>query len=736
VSDEQLARAFAAQLGLDFVDPTAVEIPAAALTRLPRAVARDRGVFPVGVTAYDSLVVALSDPYDDLLVADLTAAANCAVDRVVATAAAIAQALETHLPDVPEEPAPAPPPEPEPEPSLAPAGTAAGTVVAPFEADDAPEPAAPSAAIPIPSETTSLPAVAAHLRPDAEDEHWTVLLAGWLGNAVAAGGTEAWMVPAQGQLKLETRVRGVWREVLRLPDWTADPLRRRLLAAAGAGAFAPRDELPGRVVATSGRDGLSVCFHPNPARSAADSVHLQLNDPALQLTLAQAGLGPDDQRRLRQWTAAREGLIFLVGSADSGLSTTARALAAWLSARRPTVYVGSGPLSPGSKAATIPRGVGAAGLDAALGGLDPAAQVLVVDDVDDADEATRVLPLAVRGRVVIAATHAPDVAAALADFRARGVPEHLLFGEQLIGVLEQRAVPLLCPSCGTRGPLDRALATRLGLNTDTLPAQAPVQGAGCHRCGRSGLSARRPIFTRVEIAGRVAPSMSDERLHQEAARARKVQPAEQAVSLVVQGLASLDGLARALGVTPPRRRPLVSVEAENWSGQTVEETVAGDLAPTLELDAPIENLATGLMAEGPARAGIQPDGDPVSESRVSDDAHVLLAVATPGDFPARLRRALPRNLYEVIAVEDFEGALQRVRKDRATAVLLSGNEAAPALISSFRDELSSAFLPLIAVVERGQDATTLLEAGADEPLIDGDEAALRRQIDDLIFKLA
>jgi hypothetical protein len=104
-----------------------------------------------------------------------------------------------------------------------------------------------------------------------------------------------------------------------------------------------------------------------------------------------------------------------------------------------------------------------------------------------------------------------------------------------------------------------------------------------------------------------------------------------------------------------------------------------------------------------------------------DDRHVVLVVSPiPGDGPlALLRAALPEAEFRVARVDGVEHARLRVRGDPPTAMVLAGPGAAePDVVKRLRDELSTAFLPLLALVPAGTSPLPLLRAGADEALRD------------------
>jgi len=95
VSNDDILRAWSQQIDAEIVDLATISIPSGLLDELPREVAEEYHVFPVGRRG-DALVIAMSDPLDDEDLARISALCNRPVQTVIGSALAITQAIKRH----------------------------------------------------------------------------------------------------------------------------------------------------------------------------------------------------------------------------------------------------------------------------------------------------------------------------------------------------------------------------------------------------------------------------------------------------------------------------------------------------------------------------------------------------------------------------------------------------------------------------------------------------------------
>ena len=789
LDEEGLAAGLAEQAGCDLIDPRVVRLDPDLLARVdPHAAAR-LGFLPLSVDPRGRVSVAVADPTDIRLVEAVVRLVEAEVEIVVAAPSCLQERISlawnelaepTRADEGPidlqedvEEDEPVDPEVVDPQGGVEPVDEAAE--LHDDDDDDAPTRPASAGSAPRASELdlgegggASLPELVRSLGRSAGPGAWQELLPALLGNAVQWGADSVRFEANHRELGIGFRLDGAWRVLLRLPGSVLPDLVTSLLTLAGLDPDLPPDALDGhRLDGRRGEDGRVVLALETLTMGSACRITVSIRDPGRRLGLDDLGLTPELGRRVRQWTAARQGLLLVVGEGDSGRTTLLRALAARMQGYRPLAMLLHDPVSPPA-AGWFERGrtddEGTAALAEAIAS-NP--RVLLVDDCDTAGLARAAFATALQDRLVIASLRGRDGAEALQRLRDQGLDD-LFLGEQLVGILETRLVRLLCPSCWARGPLDRGLAARLELVVDSMPPQVAVAGAGCPRCHHTGYRGRTGLMGRVDLAGGVPDGCSPGDLRAAVHAARPRRAAEAGLSLVVQNRTSLDELARLLAA-PARAHAAPAVpspakvqrpEPDLSEPTTVEAERPVSSEPVAE---PTDRASTADDAAGPSQsaAGAQPivsvasptwdptspeetvagvvrpadlfddeesvDGGPLLDvdEAVADDRHILLALGPRGDIAGRLEDCLPTSEFRVVSALNLSDAMDFVRSELPTAIAVPSGwhfDTGGAL-RAFRDDLASAFLPLVVLAEDKERAVEFLRAGADEVILTaiGDE---------------
>ena len=190
----------------------------------------------------------------------------------------------------------------------------------------------------------ALAAAVGDLTEDAALDRYTALIGGLLASALGRGAAALRVGGSDTAVEISMRTDGDWGTPLSLPAWTRIGLLFQLRRLTGLGAEAALGDLGGTVIQTrlAGRAIRFQIEELDPVQPP--KVVLRCYDPNRAATVEQLGLDQDMLRRVRRWTAAREGLLLVVGPPDSGRSTTLLALARLVGKSRPTALVGEAAL--------------------------------------------------------------------------------------------------------------------------------------------------------------------------------------------------------------------------------------------------------------------------------------------------------------------------------------------------------------------------------------------------------
>ena len=573
----------------------------------------------------------------------------------------------------------------------------------------------------VPADGAEFASLLATLSPQAPPGTFDGLAGALVGRALAWRASTIEMIRAEDVVRIRYRVDGSWQGDLMLPRWAGDhlfdALDRHLVSSAASGPQL------GRIAVRHGAHSLDL-LQRSTVRGQRERRSLRLLDRKALVRTDRLGLPPDLARRVRQWTAAREGLVLVATPHDGGRSTTLYAIARELAEGRPTAIIDRFAAFPVPDATVIAREETGplrleAAVDAALGA-DP--RCIVVDGVSGGSELAGLLGLATRGLLLVVGVRGIDALEALSGLRRHGVPDVLL-GPQLLGVVEQRMLRLLCPQCAGREPTDPMLVNALGVVSESMPADVPVAGAGCPGCHHTGFAGRMPLFTRVELPGGVPPGIAEADLAALVDASRPVSAPTLALPLLAKGRASLREIGRAVGVrnagtaAPPSTGPVVSVMAPGWEGTTGETTMAG----TMDLDASESISLDGL-----------PDGPDIQDG---DERFRILVLERQDAVGPLLASELPPGAYRIVVADDLQQALSLAGEVQPAAIVLgvTARDQPLAWLSALRVAPECTFVPVVVVDDRsGLDPMDLLLAGADEVVDAASEAGVLGSVRALI----
>ena len=250
----------------------------------------------------------------------------------------------------------------------------------------------------------------------------------------------------------------------------------------------PRDGRFGAIV-----DSREIDFrvHILPT-SYGESMTLRLLDRATLIPMDKLGFSSAAMTSLRKMMEKPRGMILVAGPAGSGKTMTLYAMLAELAKSDKKVVTLEYPIEydlPNVIQSQIdPRtGYDYTAALRVIARQDP--DVVMVGGLEDADTAKAALQTVLGGHLVLSSIHANDAAEATARLLSMGI-DPLLLGAGLEGIVEQRVLRRVCPSCKERVAPSKHEAGWLGLK----PGQKLVKGRGCDECRNTGYKGRVGVF--------------------------------------------------------------------------------------------------------------------------------------------------------------------------------------------------------------------------------------------------
>ncbi len=213
------------------------------------------------------------------------------------------------------------------------------------------------------------------------------------------------------------------------------------------------------------------------------------------LRLDRLGFNPEDLRRFRRAIARPYGMVLVTGPTGSGKTTTLYAAISEMNTQEDKLITIEDPVEyqlPGvvqipvneKKGVTFARGL------RSILRHDP--DKIMVGEIRDPETAQIAIQSALTGHLVLTTVHANNVFDVIGRFTSMGIDPYN-FLSALNCVLAQRLVRIICPSCRELVKLDKALAEESGLDYDQYKDMPFYQGRGCHDCHGTGYRGRKCI---------------------------------------------------------------------------------------------------------------------------------------------------------------------------------------------------------------------------------------------------
>jgi type IV pilus assembly protein PilB len=314
--------------------------------------------------------------------------------------------------------------------------------------------------------------------------------------------------PTDGRIRIRYRIDGALREVLSLPASTGPELVSRIKILAEMDIVERRRPQDGQFQMTI--DGVGVDVRVATAATIwGETAVLRLLDKSRSMKqLSELGMPNAAYDRYLSIVRKPYGMILCSGPTGSGKTTTLYATLAEISRSELNVMTIEDPVEyvfPVVNQMQInPQAdvTFANGLRSILR-QDP--DVILVGEIRDEETARIAVQSALTGHMVMSSLHATDASSALYRLIDMGI-EAFLVSSSLVGVVGQRLVRKICPSCAT--PYDPAPHERQWYEHLGGPEKETfVRGVGCNYCSHTGFRERVGVYEVLAVTDEIRQLM-------------------------------------------------------------------------------------------------------------------------------------------------------------------------------------------------------------------------------------
>jgi len=512
VSESEIADILAQQLSLERIDLDKIFVEQEIARKIPREVAKKHSAVPVFMRD-DKLVVAMSDPLNMFAIDDISFITQCKVQPAVATKAQIERAIELYY-------------------------SQQATDMAIEE---------------LKREFTNVePADEAKrdnvLAEDVQTAPAVRLTNSIINQAVTMHASDIHIEPFEKYVAVRYRVDGVLFESSRIPQNLYSAVSTRIKIMAGMNIAEKRVPQDGRIeMQVKGRE-YDFRVSSLPTVFGEKIVIRVLDRTTFNFTRENLGFTEHENKLMDKIIRMPYGIVLLTGPTGSGKTTTLYALLSEVNTPDKNIVTVEDPVEymlEGINQVQVNVKAGltfAAGLRSILR-QDP--DIIMIGEIRDEETAQIAVRAAITGHLVLSTLHTNDAPGAITRLVDMGVEPYLV-ADAVVGVIAQRLVRKLCPSCRVAYTSDSN--EMMILNTDK-PVQL-YRSTGCPSCQNTGYRGRTAIHE-VMLLDRehrhiIARGGSAEEIRDVAVKKGMVNLYESCRELVLNGVTSIQEMMKTV----------------------------------------------------------------------------------------------------------------------------------------------------------------------------------------------
>ena len=379
------------------------------------------------------------------------------------------------------------------------------------------------------------------------------LVGALLMDAVKRGASDIHFEPEFAFLRIRYRIDGVLQQVRSLHKsfWPGIAVRLKVICGMDiAETRSPQD----------GRLNMNLCGRPIDFRvSTHPTIHGEnivlrvLDREKSIIPLERMGLRTNTLSQLKLMMTRPEGILIVTGPTGSGKTTTLYSLLSHLNDETVNIMTLEDPVEypvtmmRQTSVAEVNKVDFANGIRSIMR-QDP--DIILVGEIRDTDTATMAFRAAMTGHQVFSTLHTNSALGAFPRLADIGISPDIMAGN-IIGVVAQRLVRVLCPHC--KEPIKPSDDERKILGVKRTEAIQIYKHKGCKRCNQSGYRGRMAILELLRIDSDL-DSLIARRAHFD--ELRKVATdkgfstlADDGVRRILEGYTSIEEVMRVIDLT-------------------------------------------------------------------------------------------------------------------------------------------------------------------------------------------
>ncbi len=470
VSEEQLLRAVAEHLSLEYVNLEDVDFTQPILRAMPASVARMYGAVPIALTG-NTVIVAVIDPYNPQLVGELSFILGKDVQLAVAPVKQIEEAIQKYFGEESE--------------SLKDVLTDMESQLASAETVETATKAGSTAAL-------------EELASQAPIVRFVNVI---MFKAIQDRASDIHFEPFEDEFKIRYRVDGALYEMAPPPKHLALPIISRVKVMSNLNIAERRMPQDGRIQLNIAGRQVDLRVSTLPTQFGESVVLRVLDRSVVNLELESLGMPTEIYDRTKELIKVPNGIFIVTGPTGSGKTTTLYSCLKRINTVDLKLLTAEDPVEydiEGIMQVPINEAIGLTFARALRSFLRQDPDVIMVGEMRDLETAQISIQASLTGHLVFTTLHTNDAPGAITRMIDMGV-EPFLITSTLQAVLAQRLVRMICKKCRIAYEPPESVLSELGLTKEDTVGRPFYYGKGCAECNETGYKGRKGLFELLAI---------------------------------------------------------------------------------------------------------------------------------------------------------------------------------------------------------------------------------------------
>lgn len=349
--------------------------------------------------------------------------------------------------------------------------------------------------------------------PEANDQHIVNIVDWLLQYAFDQRASDIHIEPRREYTRMRFRIDGVLHNIYEFPPSVATAIVSRLKILGRMNVAEKRKPQDGRLktVRESGAEAeLRLSTLPT---AFGEKLVMRIFDPDVLLkSFEDLGLTGEDYSRWQTMLKKPHGIVLVTGPTGSGKTTTLYSSLKTLATDEVNVSTIEDPIEMVEDSFNQTQVQHNIELDFAAGirtlmRQDP--DIIMVGEIRDLETARMAVQAALTGHLVLSTLHTNDAPSAISRLLDLGIPSYLI-RSTVIGVMAQRLIRTLCPSCKQEATVKAADWDGLVKPWKVAKPQKVYEPVGCLECRNTGYLGRQGIYEILPLSETVQGLMTDD----------------------------------------------------------------------------------------------------------------------------------------------------------------------------------------------------------------------------------